>query len=185
MFCESLINNKKYSFEVTLWLQLYKYSRFRGIINSYGQRGVYEIQATLATEISKMKVGRIKKFILIEVYLVYRVVFGTVVLGRTFVTLHNAFYRLKIALLEPKYFQGVARKRKFTKIIIGKGIAHHCVRLLKAVNSPKHTLAPTLQVFKISWNNQFIWTAWRLRDPSHFGEQNFKAKSWQDQKFRF
>jgi hypothetical protein len=67
-------------------------------------------------------------------------------------------------------FRGSARKRKFTKIIISKGIAHRCVRLLKAVNSPKYTLAPTLRVFKISRNNQFIWTACRLRDPSHFGD---------------
>jgi hypothetical protein len=44
----------------TLWLQLYEFSRFRGIINSYGQRAVYEIQATLAAKISKMKVGRNK-----------------------------------------------------------------------------------------------------------------------------
>jgi hypothetical protein len=46
----------------TLWLQLYEFSRFRGIINSYsyGQRAVYEILATLATKISKVKVGRIK-----------------------------------------------------------------------------------------------------------------------------
>jgi hypothetical protein len=44
----------------TLWLQLYEFSRFRRIINSHGQRAVYEIQATLATEISKMKVGRNK-----------------------------------------------------------------------------------------------------------------------------
>jgi hypothetical protein len=82
-------------------------------------------------------------------------------------------------------FQGGARKRKFTKIMISKGIAHHFVRLLKAVNSPKYTLAPTLQVFKISWNNQFKWPACRLRDPSHFGDQNFTVESWQDQKFRF
>jgi hypothetical protein len=44
----------------TLWLQLYEFSRFRGIITSYGQRAVYEIQATLATKISKIKIGRIK-----------------------------------------------------------------------------------------------------------------------------
>jgi hypothetical protein len=38
-------------------------------------------------------------------------------------------------------FHGGLVKRESIKIIIIKGIAHHCVRLLKAVNSIKHTLA--------------------------------------------
>jgi hypothetical protein len=46
----------------TLWLQLHKFSRYCGIANLYGQRAVYEILATLAAKISKMKVGRIKNF---------------------------------------------------------------------------------------------------------------------------
>jgi hypothetical protein len=44
-------------------------------------------------------------------------VFETVVLGRTFVTLHNAFYRLKITLLGPKLvFKGVLVKENPRKL---------------------------------------------------------------------
>jgi hypothetical protein len=57
----------------------------------------------------------------------------------SFTDWRSAHYRTKVN------FQKGSRKRESTKIIISKGIAHHFVRLLKTVNSPKYSLAPTLK----------------------------------------